>query len=214
MLPLGLPKKNDLKILCLGAHCDDIEIGCGGTILRLLQENPSATVMWTVFSGSSVRNAEFHASARKFLGDAALASCAHQFPDGYLPHAWKDVKDTFEEIKSAVDPDVIFTHFRHDLHQDHRVVSELTWNTFRNHLIFEYEIPKFDGDLGSPNWFSLLSDDVCRKKIRLILESYPSQASKGWFTEDTFSALLRLRGVESGSPTRFAEAFYARKLTY
>lgn len=214
MLPLGLQKKSDLKILCLGAHCDDIEIGCGGTILRLLEENPSASVIWTVFSGTSVRTAEFRASARRFLGDAALSSCAHEFPDGYLPHAWKEVKDCFEEIKSAVDPDVIFTHFRHDLHQDHRVISELTWNTFRNHLILEYEIPKFDGDLGSPNWFSLLSDEVCRKKIRLILESYPSQATKGWFTEDTFSALLRLRGVESGSPTRFAEAFYARKLTY
>ncbi len=214
MIPLIFPKLNrPLKILCLGAHCDDIEIGCCGTILRLLEDYPDSTVQWTVFSASELRAAEFRASSRCFLGeDLGWLSKAHEFPDGYFPHVWKEIKDSFERMKSTTDPDLIFTHFRGDLHQDHRIISELTWNTFRNHVILEYEIPKFDGDLANPNLFLALSDDICRKKVRLIRENYPSQAGKRWFTEDTFRAILRLRGVEANSATGLAEGFYARKL--
>jgi LmbE family N-acetylglucosaminyl deacetylase len=204
-----------MKVLCLGAHCDDIEIGCGGTILRLQEENLDAVVQWTVFSGTSVRNAEFRASSISFLNDVnAQQSSIHAFPDGYFPHAWKEIKDCFEQMKSDIQPDLIFTHYRGDLHQDHRIISELTWNTFRNHLILEYEIPKFDGDFGSPNFFVQLSEEVCSRKIDNIMDHYPSQAGKGWFTEDTFRAVLRLRGMEASSPSKFAEGFYSRKLTY
>lgn len=216
MIPLNFPTTcKPLNILCLGAHCDDIEIGCGGTILRLLEEYPDAVVQWTVFSGTSVRSAEFHASADSFLNDGnARLSSIHTFPDGYFPHVWKEIKDCFEQLKSEKTPDVIFTHYRSDLHQDHRIISELTWNTFRNHLILEYEIPKFDGDFGNPNFFVRLSDEVCRRKVSKIMHNYPSQAGKGWFTEDTFRAVLRLRGMEANSATKFAEGFYARKISF
>lgn len=216
MIPFSLPKRNEhLRILCLGAHCDDIEIGCGGTILRLLEENPGATVQWIVFSASTVRAVEFRLSSHCFLGDDnARNSQAHSFPDGYFPHVWKELKDCFEQLKGGVSPDLIFTHFRDDLHQDHRIVSELTWNTFRNQLILEYEIPKFDGDFGSPNFFVRLSEEICRQKVRNLLENYPSQGDRNWFTEDTFRAVLRLRGMEANSPTKFAEGFYVRKMSF
>lgn len=214
MIPLIFPTSNKaINILCLGAHCDDIEIGCGGTVLRLLEENPGATISWIVFSSNELRAAEFYASSRYFLGEGnGRMSMVHDFSDGYFPHAYKEIKDIFERMKLELNPDLIFTHFRNDLHQDHRIISELTRNTFRNHLVLEYEIPKYDGDFGSPNFFVQLSDEVCRRKIDNIIKNYASQAERGWFTEDTFSAVLRLRGVEANSPTRFAEGFYSWKM--
>ena len=214
MIPLAFAKtEKPLNILCLGAHCDDIEIGCGGTILRLLEQAPDTVVRWVVFSSTETRAAEFLESARRFLGEEnARRTLVYQFRDGYLPHVWDQVKDRFEELKREPDPDIIFTHYGNDLHQDHRIVSELTWNTFRNHLILQYEIPKYDGDFSSPTFFSQLAEATCRKKVELILETYLTQRSKDWFSEDLFMGLLRLRGMECSSATRFAEGFYVRKM--
>jgi LmbE family N-acetylglucosaminyl deacetylase len=201
------------RILCLGAHCDDIEIGCGGALLRLLQGGRTQ-VTWVTFCSDETRAAETRAAAARFLegaGDKHLV--IHAFRDGFLPRYWTEAKEAIERIKRDISPDLIFTHCGRDLHQDHRTVSELTWNTFRDHLILEYEIPKYDGDLGSPNFFVNLDEGLCKKKAAEILASYPSQAAKTWFTEDTFLSLMRIRGVEANSPTRYAEAFYCRKLT-
>lgn len=214
MLPLHFVKKHDsLKVLCLGAHCDDIEIGCGGTILKLREDFPDAMIQWIIFSGTAIRSQEFRASAKCFLGPENASKCRNcDFRDGFFPSSWKEIKECFEQIKHEVDPDVIFTHYREDLHQDHRIISELTWNTFRNHLVFEYEIPKFDGDLGKPNFYSVLPEATCNRKLDYILGNYASQSNKSWFTRDLFMALLRLRGMEVSSPTKFSEAFYARKM--
>jgi LmbE family N-acetylglucosaminyl deacetylase len=208
---LGLTDTSRLKnILCLGAHSDDIEIGCGGTVLRLLEKNPALNVTWVVFCGADARRAEeAKASAQKF---GAHNFTIHKFRDAYLPYEGAAVKDAFEELKKTLSPDAIFTHFRDDRHQDHRIISDLTWNTWRSHLIFEYEIPKYDGDLGQPNVFSALSEDVCRRKIDLLMSGFASQANHRWFTADTFWAMLRIRGVECDSATRFAEAFHCRKM--
>lgn len=213
MLPIIFPKKDKpLKILCLGAHCDDIEIGCGGTMLRLLGEEPETFIQWVVFSSNEVRAAEFQKSSHCFLGDVNAKKCrTYDFQDGYFPHYWKEIKDRFEQLKLEIAPDIIFTHFRDDLHQDHRIISDLTWNTFRNHLIFEYEIPKYDGDIGKPNIFVHLDKSTCTLKISHILSSFTSQAHHRWFTEDTFYALLRLRGIECNAPENCAEGFYCRK---
>jgi LmbE family N-acetylglucosaminyl deacetylase len=203
------------KILCLGAHSDDIEIGCGGTILRWLEENPSAEVCWVVLGASGNRRGEAVQSANKFLAKARQKEIVvKEFKDGYFPYVGAEIKDFFEELKRKFVPDVVLTHFREDLHQDHRLVSQLTWNTFRNHLIFEYEIVKYDGDLGVPNFFVNLTESIVQAKIQTILECFQSQKSKSWFTADVFSSILRLRGVESNAPGTYAEAFYARKLVY
>jgi LmbE family N-acetylglucosaminyl deacetylase len=203
------------KVLCLGAHSDDIEIGCGGTILRLLEEHPAAEVCWVVLGATGPRKKEAIESANRFLAAAQNKEViTREFRDGYFPHMWAEIKDFFEELKKKNQPDLILTHYRADLHQDHRLVSELTWNTFRNHLILEYEIVKYDGDLGVPNFFVQLAEPIARKKIETILDCFKSQKDKSWFTEDTFSSILRLRGVESNSPGKYAEAFYGRKMVY
>lgn len=203
------------RILCLGAHCDDIEIGCGGTLLRLIEENPLAEVQWVVFSSNPARKAEAQACAERFLAGAAGKRIRiESFRDGFLPYLGAAVKDTFEELKSGFQPDLILTHYRQDLHQDHRLVSDLTWNTWRNHLILEYEIPKYDGDMGIPNFFVTLGAGIVEAKIASILEGYPTQNGRQWFSEDTFRSLMRLRGMESNSPSRYAEAFYCRKAVY
>ncbi|HEX6286427.1 MAG TPA: PIG-L deacetylase family protein [Acidimicrobiia bacterium] len=199
------------SILCLGAHCDDIEIGCGGTILKLLDDRPDLQVTWVVFSSDSVRRVEALKSAAAFLS-AAHDVRVGEFRDGFLPSSSRELKEQFEELKNAVSPDLVFTHYRHDLHQDHRLISDLTWQTFRDHLILEYEIPKYDGDLGSPNVFVHLDEAVCRRKAATILSCFKTQTSKRWFAEDLFMALLRLRGMECNSETNYAEAFYCRKL--
>jgi LmbE family N-acetylglucosaminyl deacetylase len=201
------------RILCLGAHCDDIEIGCSATILKLIAEQPETSVTWVVMGSTEVRAQEALESAHALLAPVRKKNIVIKaFRDGFFPYVGADLKACFEELKREVSPDVIFTHYREDLHQDHRLVSELTWNTFRDHLILEYEIPKYDGDLGRPNLFVPLDEDLCRRKIDNILGTFRSQADKRWFTEDLFRAILRLRGMESNSPSGYAEAFYCRKM--
>jgi LmbE family N-acetylglucosaminyl deacetylase len=201
------------RILCLGAHCDDIEIGCSATILKLIAEQPETSVTWVVMGSTEVRAQEALESAHALLAPVRKKNIVIKaFRDGFFPYVGADLKACFEELKREVSPDVIFTHYREDLHQDHRLVSELTWNTFRDHLILEYEIPKYDGDLGRPNLFVPLDEDLCRRKIDNILGTFRSQADKRWFTEDLFRAILRLRGMESNSPSGSAEAFYCRKM--
>lgn len=201
------------RLLAIGSHADDIEIGCGGTILRLTETYPECEVYWIVLSAEGLRAEEARRSADAFLEHARSRQVVvHAFRESFLPYVGGDVKEFFEGLKGEVDPDLIFTHCRHDLHQDHRVVCELTWNTFRDHLILEYEIPKYDGDFLSPNVFVELSEATARRKIENILRNFASQHEKTWFTEDLFLSTLRLRGMESNSPTRYAEAFYGRKV--
>lgn len=201
------------RILCLGAHCDDIEIGCGGTILRLLEEDRAREIYWVVFSSNGVRKREASESARLFLARAKSKKVkVLPFRDSFFPSLHQRIKIEFEKLKSEFNPDLILTHYRKDLHQDHRVLCELTWNTFRNHLILEYEIPKYDGDLGAPNFFVSLNRATCEKKAKYICDSFASQRSKQWFEADTFLALHRLRGVEANALDKYAEAFYCRKL--
>ena len=213
-LPLADAPQPRLRILALGAHADDIEIGCGGTILRLAQAYPKLEAYWVVLSGSSDRASEARASAEAFLGGVEKPQIVvTDFRDGFFPYSGGDVKDFFEHLKGEVSPDVILTHYRHDLHQDHRLVCELTWNTFRDHLILEYEIPKYDGDLGAPNFFVHLDQETCDRKIGTIMAHFSSQLDRRWFTDDLFRSLLRLRGMESNAPNGAAEAFYCRKIT-
>jgi LmbE family N-acetylglucosaminyl deacetylase len=215
LLPLfqEFARNRPLKILCLGAHSDDIEIGCGGTILKLCDHHPGSQFQWVVFSAAGQRRTEAIKSARLFLKKSGRHKVVtHSFRDSYFPAQYEKIKNTFEDLKHEIDPDVVLTHFRHDLHQDHRVICELTWNTFRNHLVLEYEIPKWDGDLGSPNFFVSLSEAACCAKCYNLLEVFGSQRNKTWFTEDTFRALMRIRGVECNASEKYAEAFYCRKL--
>jgi LmbE family N-acetylglucosaminyl deacetylase len=203
------------RLLGLGAHCDDLEIGCGGTMLRLAQERPELEVLWVVFASTAERAAEARASAAEFLtGFRQSRVVVHEFRDGYLPATWAAAKDAFEGLKKSYGPDIIFTHQREDRHQDHRVVSDLTWNTWRDHLILEYEIPKYDGDFGTPSVFAPLSGPVVDRKVELILRHFPSQANKHWLTSDLLRAVARIRGMECGAPTGLAEAFYSRKLVF
>lgn len=214
MLPL-LTRRADsgpLKLLAIGAHSDDIEIGCGGTILKLIEQGSVAEVHWVVLTGERTRAEEAAQSADALLGDVpGRGVILKDFRDGYFPYDGAEIKGFFEELKAELSPDLILTHQRSDLHQDHRVTCELTWNTFRDHLILEYEIPKYDGDMGAPNLFVPLDESLCRKKIDHLMTHFGSQLSKRWFKEDLFSGLLRLRGMECNSPTSYAEAFYCRK---
>lgn len=211
-LEVSTEKHQALKILCLGAHSDDVEIGCGGTILGLTKQYRNALFYWVVFSANEKRKKEAEESASAFLADAKRKTViVKNFRDGFFPYVGAEIKEYFEELKGQVDPDLIFTHYRLDLHQDHHLVSDLTWNTFRNHLILEYEIPKYDGDFGSPNLFVHIDEAIAEKKIQHILHAFKSQADNQWFTEETFHSILRLRGIESNAPSGYAEAFYSRK---
>ena len=202
-----------LRILCLGAHSDDIEIGCGGTVLKLLHDHPGSHVVWVVLSARGRRKKEAISSAKAFLAQAGSVKIeAKSFKESFFPYCGEAIKEYFETLKQVIDPDLILTHYRHDLHQDHRVVNELTWNTFRRHQILEYEIPKYDGDLGQPNFYVPLTDGVCKAKVKLLMEGFSTQRSRQWFTEDTFYSLLRLRGIESNIQGRYAEGFYGRKI--
>ena len=204
-----------LQLLCLGAHSDDVEIGCGGTLLKLIEQYPDLSCYWVVFSATQNRAAEAMASAQAFLEPVKNKHIViKDFKDGFFPYTGADIKVYFESLKQEVSPDLIFTHFRYDLHQDHRLICELTWNTFRSHLILEYEIPKYDGDLASPNFFVHLHETTCQRKIKTILDHFRTQENKHWFTEETFYALLRLRGIESRAPYGYAEAFYGRKIVF
>jgi LmbE family N-acetylglucosaminyl deacetylase len=212
-LNLGGGATRALKILCLGAHSDDIEIGCGGTILRLAEQYPESVFHWVVFSASGIREAEAQRGAQLFAGANGLRGpLLKNFRDGFLPFVGAEVKEVFEELKHMVSPDLVFTHNRMDLHQDHRLLAELTGNTFRDHLILEYEIPKYDGDLGQPGTFVPLSVEQYEKKVRYIMDAFKSQHAKRWFTPEIFLSLMRLRGMECNAPSGYAEAFYCRKL--
>lgn len=204
----------DGTILCLGAHCDDIEIGCGGTLIELHKRHPGLRFEWVLFSGDEAREGETRKAAHSLLGSAGanINVSVLKFRGSYFPSIVADLKDAFETLRGQLNPDLIMSHYLNDRHQDHRVISELTWNTFRSHAVLEYEIPKYDGDLAHPGVFCPLSQATVDKKVATLLESFPSQLGHQWFDADLFRGLMRLRGVECNSPTRFAEAFHARKL--
>ena len=200
-------------ILCFGAHGDDLEIGCAGTVLKLTEQPNPPAITWVVFTSDAKREAEILRSAEALLRRASRSRIIIQkFRDGFLPYEGAAVKESFEDLKHEVAPDLILTHYRDDRHQDHRLVSELTWNTYRDHFILEYEIPKYDGDLGSTNFYVPLDESLTRRKIEAIMTGFPSQAEKRWFDEETFRSVLRLRGMECNAPGNYAEAFYCRKL--
>jgi LmbE family N-acetylglucosaminyl deacetylase len=213
MLTLSLGSSGGpLRLLCLGAHPDDIEIGCGGTILHLIAQVPDIEIRWVVFTGNEQRAAEARASASDFLTGAARNEVIqHRFRDGYLPYEGRLVKDEFEALKRGYEPDLVLTHHLQDAHQDHRLIAELTYNTFRDHLVLEYEIPKHDGDLGNPNVFVPLSQAEARWKATALRRHFVSQHRRDWFSEETFLALMRLRGAFAPTPGGLAEGFYCRK---
>ena len=199
-------------VLCLGAHCDDIEIGCGGTLLHLGDSLQGALLHCVVFTSDDVREAETRAALTAFSADwASVDIVTHKFHNGYFPFVGAEIKDAFEELKSVVEPDLIFTHCREDRHQDHRLISDLTWNTFRDHLILEYEIPKYDGDLGKPNAYIEISQAFADTKVDCLQRCFKSQHDKPWFKPETFKALMRLRSIECNAQSGFAEAYYSRK---
>ncbi len=205
--------KEGLQLLLLGAHCDDIEIGCGGTLLKLIDHFQIKQAIWVTFTSNKTRKKEAVSSAKAFLKPIKNIDIKiHNYKDGYLPSVWGDVKNEFEETKKRYTPDIIFTHYRNDLHQDHRIINELTWNTFRNHTIFEYEIPKYDGDLGNPNFYVMLDKNQVRKKNEIILHNFESQRDKQWHDDKLFSSVMRIRGLECAAKSKYAEAFYTRKM--
>ena len=200
------------RVLAIGCHADDVEIGCGATLLALTRERPGLDVTWVVLAAAGDREAEARASAESFLAGAAHAEIVlHGFRDGFMPYRGEAVKEAFEELK-RVDPDLVLTHTRADLHQDHRLACELTWNTFRDHLVLEYEIPKVDGDLGTPNLYVPVSAELAREKVERLLSSFATQRDKHWFDAEVFLGLMRIRGMECRSPSGYAEAFVARKV--
>jgi LmbE family N-acetylglucosaminyl deacetylase len=211
-LNLNVGPKRALQILCLGCHSDDIEIGCGGTILRLAAQYPACDVHWVVFSAIGAREAEAKRGAKSFAGSHMKTQILKMFQDGFMPYVGAEVKAIFEKELKQLSPDLIFTHNGKDAHQDHRLIAELTWNTFRDHLILEYEIPKYDGDMGQPGVFVPLEQELCKKKIGYLMDVFQSQSNKRWFQQDTFLSLMRLRGMECNAPSGYAEAFYCRKL--
>jgi LmbE family N-acetylglucosaminyl deacetylase len=217
LLRVNLPTDGlgSFRLLCLGAHSDDIEIGCGGTILRILSELPDVVVRWIVFSGDERRGIEARNSAANVLENVSEKQIeVLGFRDGYFPSQRADIKDCFEVIKRDFDPSLILTHRQDDAHQDHRLLAELTFNTFRNHLVLEYEIPKYDGDLGNPNFFVPITQAQLRRKIDTISHHFVSQRGRGWFVDETFVAMARLRGIGCNAPEGVAEAFYVRKIVF
>lgn len=198
-------------VLCLGAHSDDIEIGCGGTLLTLQQQQPELKIVWVVFSAEPPRDREARRSARDFLTRQSTHEIrVNQFRTSFFPYQGELIKEEFEALKRDYSPDLIFTHYRDDRHQDHRVLSDLAWNTFRHHLILEYEIPKYDGDIGTPNVFMPITDTMAERKVSRLMRHFQTQNNKHWFSADLFRSLMRIRGMECGS--HYAEAFYGRKL--
>ena len=208
---LNSAESNPLKVLCVGAHSDDIEIGCGGLILSLIRQRRPLDVRWCVFSAPPGRDREAKRGAALFLKGAGRTRVVlHRFRDGFFPYDGAAIKTAFEALK-PFKPDLVLTHYRDDRHQDHRVLSDLAWNTFRDHLILEYEIPKYDGDLGTPNCFVALDEAVCNLKVKYLNDAFGSQRDKHWFSAETFLGLMRLRGMECRAPGGYAEAFYSRK---
>jgi LmbE family N-acetylglucosaminyl deacetylase len=212
VLRFPLPEGDVRRLLVLGAHADDIEIGCGATLLAITRARPEVEVTWVVLGAEGSREAEARSSAESFLQAARRSTIVvHGFRDSFFPYVGGEIKQVFEELK-PLEPDIVFTHTREDLHQDHRLVCELTWNSWRDHLILEYEIPKYDGDLRTPNLFVPVEPEVAREKVALLLQQFPSQTGRHWFDEELFMGLMRLRGVEGRSPSGYAEAFACRKL--
>jgi LmbE family N-acetylglucosaminyl deacetylase len=213
MKPLGLARPGDrLSVLCLGAHADDIEIGAGGTLLTWIANGVHLDVLWCVLSASGPRADEAYNSARHLLeGAASVEIRLAEFRDGFFPNDGSRIKEWMEELKSRPRPDVIFTHRGDDAHQDHREIARLTWNTYRDQLILEYEVPKWDGDLGQPNMYSALPAAILDRKIELLMTSFGTQRSKDWFDAEVFRGLARLRGMECRAPDGYAEAFHLRK---
>jgi LmbE family N-acetylglucosaminyl deacetylase len=209
-LPVGATRAP--QILCLGCHSDDIEIGCGGSVLRLAEQYPECRFHWVVFSATGVRENEARRGVELFTGNRVGMSLLKGFQDGFMPYLGAEVKTIFEKELKQLNPDLVFTHYGRDAHQDHRLISELTWNTFRDHLILEYEIPKYDGDLGRPNLFVPLDANLCKAKVHYLMDAFQSQRSKRWFQDETFLSLMRLRGMECNADSGYAEAFYCRKL--
>jgi LmbE family N-acetylglucosaminyl deacetylase len=202
-----------LHVVCIGAHADDLEIGCGGTIRQIVQQHPGSVVRWWVLTGDGARRREAHDAAQRLLGDVcSLEVSVSDFRDGYLLAEVGRVKDAFEAFRRGPEPDLICTHNRDDRHQDHRLAGDLTWNTWRDHLILEYEIPKWDGDLGQPNFYVPLTSTTVQRKVDVLLSTFTTQQAKPWFDEATFRGLLRLRGIECRAAEGYAEAFHARKV--
>lgn len=209
---LGKKESEPLHVLCLGAHSDDIEIGCGGALLHLKETHRELHYHWVVLTAAGVRAREASEAAELFTAGSNKKIVLKEFRDGFLPYHGAEVKNFFEELKTQVSPDLIFTHWQGDAHQDHRLVCDLTWNTFRNHTILEYEIPKYDGDLGRPNVFVPFDARLAEQKVSYVMKAFESQRSKAWFDRETFLGLMRIRGMEANSPSGYAEAFYARKI--
>jgi LmbE family N-acetylglucosaminyl deacetylase len=214
MTPLRLPSAGErLSILCLGAHSDDIEIGAGATLLRWIASGAELHVTWCVLGAAGEREGEARRSAAAFVSGAAKSEVeALGFKDSFFPEQGERIKQWFETIKGRIEPDIILTHSRDDAHQDHREVCRHTWSTFRDHLVLEYEIPKWDGDLSRPNLYVPVSAADMERKIELLMTHFGTQRAKHWFDPDTFRGLARLRGMECRAPERYAEAFHARKL--
>ena len=201
-----------LNVLCLGAHCDDIEIGCGASLLKLIEQKKIHSIRWIVFASNPLRKAEAIKSAEAFLEGVENAQIeVLEYRDAFLKFSALEIKEHFESVKRSFEPHMVFTHYRNDRHQDHSLLSDLAWNTFRSHTILEYEIPKYDGDLGQPNCFFHISEALAEKKANILLECFESQREKHWFDKETFLSLMRIRGMESASMTRYAEAFHLRK---
>ncbi len=213
MRPVSFAERDLATVLCIGAHCDDIEIGCGGTLLTLAGRHPALRFHWVMFSGDDVREAESRAAATALLG-ARCTVVVHRFRGSYLPWEGAAVKDEFEATARRLQPDLVFTHHLADRHQDHRLLAELTWNTFRDHAVLEYEIPKYEGDLGHPNLFVPLTTATAARKADVIMASFPSQHTRTWFSRELFLGHLRVRGIECNAPSGYAEAFHARKLVW
>jgi LmbE family N-acetylglucosaminyl deacetylase len=205
------PDGRPFRILCLGAHADDLEIGCGGSVLHLLRSMPQVHCTWVVWSAAGARKDEAERGATAVLGGSQQAVMVEQFRDGFFPDQWAAIKERFESLKNAA-PDLIFTHRRQDRHQDHRVIAELTWNTWRDHAVLEYEVPKYEGDLSTPSLYLPLEPDLVERKVELLMSVFASQRSRRWFDAETFRGLMRLRGVECGASSGYAEGFHASKL--
>ena len=214
MIKLSVLNKgtDPLTVLCFGAHSDDIEIGCGGTLLYFKRAFPRLRFHWVVLSAPGTRGSEATKAAELFASGSEKEIVLREFRDGFLPYGACEVKEFFEEMKGQVNPDLIFTHWQGDAHQDHRLLSDLTWNTFRNHLILEYEVPKYDGDMGRPNLFVPLDAPLYENKVNYLFEAFVSQRAKPWFDRETFLGLMRIRGMECNAPSGYAEAFHCRKV--
>jgi LmbE family N-acetylglucosaminyl deacetylase len=213
MFALGLPVGRGLRrILCIGAHCDDIEIGCGGTLIQLQKVNSEFRVDWAILSGTAERQAESRAAMERLIAPMHRGQIFFgDLPDAGFPAEYARLKSFFSALRKESTPDLVFSHTRDDAHQDHRMVNEMTWGAFRDHLVLEYEVIKWDGDLRSPNAYVHLDADVAEAKIDLLMGIYGSQRSRDWFTADTFRSVMRIRGIECRSPSGLAEGFFARK---